>query len=210
MYLHRIHLDLRCTDARRDVADPYEMHSTLCRAFSTPEAKCAPGAFLWRLEPELSSDGMPKIIVQSRKIPEWSRINLPEWFGEQPSPPLDLAQKLAFNDIKNGSQFRYRVRANPSVRRNGKRIGLFDATTQIAWFQQQGKKNGFKPLSIHRSEERMLTGKIRSGNPIRVFSVLYDGILEVTNTQLFNKVVSSGIGHAKAMGLGLLSVIPIK
>lgn len=46
MFLHRIHLDPRCREARRDLSDPYQLHSTLCRAFSTPDKKCPEGEFL--------------------------------------------------------------------------------------------------------------------------------------------------------------------
>ena len=60
MLLHKVYLDLRCREVRRDLADPYEMHATLCRAFSEPEQKCPEGAFLWRLEPENDSEGCPE------------------------------------------------------------------------------------------------------------------------------------------------------
>lgn len=208
MYLHRIYLNLRCKEARRDIADPYEMHSTLCRAFTTPEVKCPQSAFLWRHEPEQNVAGMPKIIVQSHELPNWGEIKLPEWFWEQPSSPLDLAEKLAIKKMQNGRRFRYRLRANPSICRNGKRFGLFDVADQINWLHRQGVKNGFRALTIHRSEEKMLSGKIRGGYPIKVFSVLYDGIVEVTDMICFSRALSNGIGHAKAMGLGLLSVMP--
>ena len=33
MYLNRIHLDLRCREARRDLSDPYQLHSTLHTEF---------------------------------------------------------------------------------------------------------------------------------------------------------------------------------
>jgi CRISPR system Cascade subunit CasE len=210
MYLHKIYLNLRCKEARRDMADSYEMHSTLCRAFADSEIKCPPGTFLWRLEPESCLDGKPVLIVQSRILPEWSRINPREWFLENPTNPIDIEQKLSLKDVKTGNRFRYRLRANPSVRRNGKRIGLFGADAQIQWLERQGVKNGFKPLTIHRSEEKMLTGLKRSEHSIRVFSVLYDGILEVADIELFGKAVREGIGHAKAIGLGLLSVIPVE
>ena len=47
-----------------------------------------------------------------------------------------------------------------------------------------------------------------SGNEIRIFSVLYDGILTVTEPASFLGAMKTGIGHGKAMGLGLLSVAP--
>jgi CRISPR system Cascade subunit CasE len=186
------------------------MHSTLCRAFTVSETKCPQGAFLWRLEPERSVDDFSKVIVQSQQLPDWSRINIAEWFAEEPAPPLDLSARLRLDSLKEGGRFRYRLRANPSVCHNGKRLGLFTVDEQIAWLNRKGEQNGFSLISIHRSEERMLSGKVRNGYPIRVFSVLYDGIMAVTDAERFQIAIAMGIGHAKAMGLGLLSVMPVK
>jgi CRISPR system Cascade subunit CasE len=212
MLLHKIYLNLRCKEVRRDIADPYEMHSTLCRAFCEQEQKCLPSLFLWRLEPETRNDGMPKLLVQGQTEPEWSRINVADWFAEIPSSPVDVQEKLGLNDkvMANGSQFRYRLRVNPSVKRNGKRIGLYKAEEQDAWFMSQGQKNGFSLKSLHRSQEKMLEGKRRHSEHIKVFSVLYDGVLEVSDEDLFIKAVTWGIGHGKTMGLGLLSIVPIR
>jgi CRISPR system Cascade subunit CasE len=211
MLLHKIELNLRCKEVRRDVADPYEMHSTLCRVFSVEEQKCLSALFLWRLEPETTVQGMPKVLIQSAQLPEWSRIGVDDWFVQEPSDPIDIKQKLKLSPdmLSSGIRFRYRIRINPCVRRNGKRIGLYKHEEQDAWLMRQGEKNGFIPVTIHRSQERMLDGKRRSGEPIRVFSVLYDGVLKVTEPELFIKAVSYGIGHGKALGLGLLSIVPI-
>jgi CRISPR system Cascade subunit CasE len=54
----------------------------------------------------------------------------------------------------------------------------------------------------------MLRGKQHSGNAIRVFSVLYDGVLTVSMPEQFKLALQRGIGHGKVMGLGLLSVVP--
>jgi len=211
MLLHRLYLNLRCKEARRDVADPYEMHSTLCRVFFAEEQKCPPALFLWRLEPETTDQGMPKVLIQSTQLPVWPRIGVDDWFTQEPSSPIDIQQKLKLSPdtLSRGICFRYRLRANPSVRRNGKRIGLYKPGEQDEWLMRQGQKNGFIPETIHRSQEQMVIGKRRSGEPIRVFSVLYDGILRVEDSLLFIKAVKEGIGHGKAMGLGLLSIAPV-
>ena len=55
MYLSKLTLDPRHLGARRDLADAYEMHRTLARAFA-PDESSAPARFLWRLEPPRSGE----------------------------------------------------------------------------------------------------------------------------------------------------------
>ena len=76
MFLHRIHLDPRCREATtrpvRSLSASFHPVSGLQRAGQ----KCPEGEFLWRLEPETDSDGCPRILVQSRTIPDWSGIGV--------------------------------------------------------------------------------------------------------------------------------------
>lgn len=223
MLLHRIHLDPRCREARRDLSDPYQLHSTLCRAYSAPDKKCPENAFLWRLEPETDSTGYPRILVQSRAMPDWNAIGIDGWLVEADAP-VDLMERLKLDDVKVGQRFRFRLRANPSVTRNGKRQGLLRLEDQEQWLIRKGTLHGFDlPRSasfdlsesspvrcdVHVSHEQMLSGKQHSGNGIRIFSVLFDGVLTVADPAAFSKALDSGIGHGKALGLGLLSVIPV-
>jgi CRISPR system Cascade subunit CasE len=123
MFLHRIHLDLRCREARRDLSDHYQFHSTLCRAFSAPDRKCHEGEFLWRLEPETDPGGLPRILVQSKAIPDWTGIGAERWLTGV-DPAIDLKDRLKLDLLMAGQRFRYRLRGNPCVTRNGKRLGL--------------------------------------------------------------------------------------
>jgi len=238
MLLHRIHLDPRCREARRDLADPYQLHATLCRAFCTPETKCPEGEFLWRLETETDSSGRPRILIQSRGIPDWERIGVKAWLADT-DPAIDLEERLNLASLKVGDRFRFRLRANPCVTRNGKRLGLLRLKEQEAWIARKGQQHGFSlpPLAsfnlsnksrqerpdVRISQEQMLRGRPNDGVEIRIYSVLYDGFLSVTDPDGFrttllggvtkqgskDKEVTMGIGHGKAMGLGLLSVVPI-
>lgn len=226
MFLHRIHLDPRCKEVRRDLSDPYQLHSTLCRAFSEMNQKCPEGEFLWRLEPEFDSNGCayPRILVQSRSLPVWSRIGVNGWLAQEPDPAIDLAARLKLDALKVGQRFRFRLRANPCVTRNGKRLGLLGLKEQEAWIASKGhKQHGFslpaltafdlveadpKRIDVRISQEQMLRGKRRDDVEIRVFSVFYDGILMVSDPDKFRSALQTGIGHGKVMGLGLLSVAP--
>ena len=226
MFLSRIHLDPRCREVRRDLANPYELHSTLCRAFSESDQKCPEGEFLWRLEPEtdLRECSRPRILVQSRSLPVWSRISVKSWLAEDPDPAIDLVERLKLDIVKVGKRFRFRLRANPCVTRDGKRLGLLKTGDQEAWIERKGKSHGFSlprlasfdlsdatqnRTDVRISQEQMLRGKRRDGVEIRIFAVLYDGILTVSDPDKFRMSLQAGIGHGKAMGLGLLSVAPV-
>jgi len=223
MFLHRIVLDPRCKEVRRDLADPYQLHSTLCRAFSTPETKCPEGEFLWRLEPEKDSSGMPRILVQSRKAADWKGIGVQGWLAKA-EPGIDLKERLKLDLLKAGQSFRFRLRANPCITRKGKRLGLLKLAEQEAWITRKGERHGFSlpqfasfdlsessepRIDVRVSQERMIQGEQQTGNLIKLYSVLYDGMLTVNEPERFKGVLQTGIGHGKAMGLGLFSVVPV-
>jgi CRISPR system Cascade subunit CasE len=220
MHLSRIHLNPRCKEARRDLADPYQLHSTLCRAFSPPDKKCPTNEFLWRLEPETDQRGYPRILVQSRSIPDWGSINVEGWLASA-DPVIDLQERLKLHSVEPGHRYRFRLRANPSVCRAGKRFGLRRREEQDNWIQRQAESHGFSlpqlrsvdpqedsrsQPDVRISQEQMLRGNQHTGNGIQIFCVLYEGILAVTHPDKFGKALQTGIGHGKAMGLGLLSV----
>lgn len=228
MHLFRIHLNPRCKEARRDLADPYQMHATLCRAFFPPEAACPPSALLWRQEPETDREGRPRVLIQARAKPDWSRSPAPDWLA-QAEPGIDLVQKLALDTVQIGQRFRFRLRANPCKTVQGKRTGLVHPEAQQAWLVRKGEQHGFVlPESsapdyfdylnspqgraypdVRISHVELLTGRQHGGNAISVYSALFEGRLAVSDPAKFRSALETGIGHGKVMGLGLLSVVPI-
>lgn len=224
MFLSRIHIDPRCREARRDLADPYQLHSTLCRAFSPQDCKCPSGLFLWRLEPEAHPSGFPRVLVQSRLQPRWEGIGVRGWLAGA-DPPIDLRVQLKLDSITAGRKFRFRLRANPCVCRKGKRIGLLRSDEQMSWLVRKGVLHGFgfpgwdpdsadlsgyptNPVGVRIWQNQMLRGRQHGGNAIRLWAVLFDGVLSVTDADKFNDALETGIGHGKAMGLGLMSIAP--
>jgi CRISPR system Cascade subunit CasE len=161
--------------------------------------------------------------MQSRSLPDWSAVSSNGWLLKQ-DPPIDLKQRLKLDSLEPGGKFRFRLRANPSIKRNGKRIGLFRREEQEAWLMRMAKLHGFSlPLipcgdfyqqtmekpAVSVAQEQMLTGKQHKGNVIRVYSALFDGVLMVREPSLFTAALQNGVGHGKVMGLGMLSVIPV-
>ncbi len=137
---------------------------------------------------------------------------------------IDLKDRLKLDSLKAGQRFRFRLRANPCVTREGKRLGLLRTDEQEAWFERKGKQHGFSlpqlasfdfpevsqgRIDVRISQEQMLRGKQHTGNGIRIYYALYDGILMVAEPDSFRAALQTGIGHGKTMGLGLLSVVPM-
>jgi len=156
-------------------------------------------------------------------IPDWTRISVKGWLAKA-DPAIDLQVRLKLDSLKIGQRFRFRLRANPCVTRNGKRMGLMRLEGQEKWVSLKGEQHGFllprlasfdlaespqERVDVRISQEQMFRGSQRSGNAIKIFSVLYDGLLTVTESNKFRDALQTGIGHGKVMGLGLLSVVPI-
>ncbi len=227
MFLHRLYLNARNSDARRDLADPYAMHSTLCRAFVPPERPMPPGAVLWRLETRPDPLDAPMLLVQTGALPpDWTALHASGWLARAPEPPLDLVERLGLDRLRPGTMFHFRLRANPSKCVNRKRTGLLRRADQEAWLSRAGRERcGFSlpcapSFSGEPESERpdmrisggeMLKGRRRNGDAARisVFSVLYEGVLTVAVPEQFLRALANGVGHGKAMGLGLLSIAPL-
>jgi CRISPR system Cascade subunit CasE len=142
----------------------------------------------------------------------------------QADPTIDLKNRLKLDSVDAGQRYRFRLRANPCLKRDGKRLGLLRLNDQEQWISRKGVQHGFslpklmgfdlsesphERVDVRVSQERMLQGKQHNGNAVRIYSVLYEGILTVTEPDKFRSALQTGIGHGKVMGLGLLSVVPI-
>jgi CRISPR system Cascade subunit CasE len=145
-------------------------------------------------------------------------------------PGIDLVRKLALDSLAVGQAFRFRLRANPSKIHQGKRLGLLHLDTQQTWLARKGEQHGFALPSagaadyfdfpdshngqpypdVRVSQDQMLTGRRHDGSVIRVFSVLYEGRLVVSDPAQLRAAIQKGIGHGKVMGLGMLSLVPIR
>lgn len=137
MYLTRLTLDPRSAQARRDLGDAYEMHRTLSRVFADEQAPAS--RFLWRLEASGNAWSTPTLLVQAASEGNWSVLQaLLATCWEPQSKSLALRQWLE-SDIS----YRFRLFANPTVTRQGKRYGLVGEEQQLAWLARQGERHGF-------------------------------------------------------------------
>jgi len=212
MYLTRLVLNPRNRQVQREVAQPYEMHRSMMRAFPD-DLEEGQERVLFRLE----TAGRLVLLVQSWTPPDWSCLASPAHRGyllpvSEPNPALkafDLA-------LQAGQALAFRLRANPTVKRkfpegDHKRVGIYRPEEQMEWLRRKGERGGFAVLSANTSGRVTVKGWV-GGNgkrrPLTMVSVQFDGILQVTDPDRLWMRVRQGIGSGKGLGFGLLSLAP--
>jgi CRISPR system Cascade subunit CasE len=216
MYLSRLILDPRNRRVQREVANPYQMHKSLMRAFPDDLQK-GQERVLFRLEAGRS--GALTLLVQSWDLPDWSWLAEPEARGYllpvgEPNPAVKSF------DLKPtaGQVLAFRLRANPTVKhwypdekgeKRPKRIGIYDEKARIEWLERKGEQGGFRLLSARTSGQENVERTIeRQGkkHPLKFAAVQFDGLLQVTDPGRLHDAVRQGVGSAKGFGFGLLSL----
>lgn len=232
MYLSHLILNPRSRQARRDAAEPYEMHRTLMRAFPDPGAD----RMLWRLDVDRRR-GWRVVYVQSGREPDWPQVTAAHADYFLDAVEADVDENPACKEMPEsklqlppGKALSFRLRANPAKkvgsrsksereagapRNNGRRVGLASGEEQLTWLRRKGEHGGFAVLSVRvvreDAPERIEKGRKEIGGrqqSLSLLSVRFDGVLQVTDTERFLKTLHAGIGPGKGLGFGLLSLAP--
>lgn len=195
MFLSKVWIDWRWA------RDPYQQHRALWQLF--PQRPDSRRDFLFRVEERQPGRGAG-ILLQSALRPEDARV------------ARVLATRVMPERLPEAARLRFCLRANPvkTIRdtqrpdRRGEpkrlRVPLIREEDQLAWL---GRKLGgvaeletaytiTEPPLYFRKEN--ISGKIQ---PVR-----FEGVLTVTDANGLLGLLARGIGPAKAMGCGLLSL----
>lgn len=204
-YLSKLIPNLAIAEVQRDLRSPYQMHRTLQSAFGL--SRQAAG-LLYRLERNPQT-GLPEILAQSTVLPDWTRLEPANYLLTAPPDPRQVT-----GNLQRGRTLHFRLCANPTIvrvvrddegnrRKNGRREALYSAEKQCAWLHKKASDHGFEVIRYQISQQRKTHEPVKR---ITLFTVQFDGILQVTDTDKFNTAWRKGIGSAKAFGCGLLSL----
>lgn len=197
MYLSKLMLSLRSREARFDLGDRYELHRTLMNAF--PAQIGEDERVLYRAETGRKTPSVP-LLVQSQDMPDWSKAErLTHYLHDTP------AVREVTPYAEPGMTLRFRLQANPTYKRDGKRHALYAEDALLEWLARKGSMHGFMvdALNVQIVKLGKFYGKKRQQT---WHAVQFDGLLTVTQREPFLEAVVSGIGSAKAFGFGLLSI----
>jgi CRISPR system Cascade subunit CasE len=211
MYLSRLKLNPARRGARELMINPYRLHQAVYRAFPD-DNDGGTGRILYRLD-ENSHLGTISILVQSEIKPDWSNA---DFIADCLLEPVE--RKSYSPVIQTGQTLRFRLRANPTVKKqidgkeNGYRLGLLREEDQLKWLNRKAEESGFSVMSCRTSPEGMTYDdrSFKEQDKMRHFAVRFEGVLKIINKELFTTTIERGIGSAKGFGFGLLSIAPLR
>ncbi|MDQ3635245.1 MAG: type I-E CRISPR-associated protein Cas6/Cse3/CasE [Acidobacteriota bacterium] len=177
--------------------------------------------------------GKAFLLVQSEHKPDWSFLET-DYSDELETKNVGEN----YEAIESGMNLIFRLQANPT-KRIGKsdqkaddkfkpagsknirrRVELRTDEERTDWLVRQGERLGFQIANLQiepavrnvmsAKEEKISFTKKGKNNPITYGSVVFEGVLQVTDADKFRESMVNGIGQGKAYGFGLLSVAPAK
>lgn len=235
IYLSRLVLNPHSRRVHFEIGNPQQLHRTVSGAFphienqeslpkhlrETPRNKFN---ILHRLDID-QNESRAVLLVQSNIKPDWSHLR--ENFAEEISCKSIHEQ---YGQIENGMILMFRLQANPTKRigksdqiadarfkdkKKRRRVELRTDEERIEWLKRKGEEAGFRLTNVKVApiENAATIGQSKikawrgdSDKPMTFGSVVFEGVLQVTDTAEFQKALRFGIGSGKAYGFGLLSV----
>ena len=215
MYLSRLILNPRNRRVQKEIADRYQLHRSIMRAFPD-DLDDDEERVLFRVDEGQRGRDLA-LLVQSWTMPDWTWLAEPE--AQDYLLPIggpNPAVKQFELNLAPGQRLAFRLRANPTACRRcsdgqRRRVGLYDEEEQIGWLKRKAKRGGFDLLAARSSGQTSVGGCVyRNGkkHELTLFSVQFDGLLEVIDPGQLEETVREGVGSAKAFGFGLLSLAP--
>lgn len=214
MYLSRMQLDENKRETMMALVSPNRFHGAIETAFPGERKRN-----LWRID---RINGKLYILIVSEGIPNLTAAV--RQFGVDATPGWETKNyDLLLDRIQKDTVWRFRLTANPTyVRTNehGQKIIHAHVTPehQVQWLVNKIDKAGaiVKKLDISQAEnpvynvsvteDRVISFKKRGARLVTFRMVSFEGVLTVTDPDIFRKALTDGIGREKAYGNGLITV----
>ena len=209
MFLSRIELDTSRRSTMKALSAPQMLHGAVENSFTGERRRR-----LWRSD---SLNDRLYLLVLCEEQPDFSGLIRQFGVPDGQAEIKDYAPLL--QRITAGSYWRFRLTANPTVSKssgtNQQERGTVMAHSspqyQKKWLLDRASKHGFSleedNFLVKSSRWLHFQKGMDKGRPLTLLSVTYEGILQVTDANLFREMMISGIGRGKAYGQGLLTVM---
>lgn len=210
MELIRIHLDTLKRKTVQALLNPNIFHAAIEASVQGERMRV-----LWRID---------QLAGQSYLLMLTSASINTQFLIDQFGYPNETAQIADYSKllekVEDGTQWVFRLTANPVHREKtetnevrGKILPHVSMEHQLNWLYLHAERNGFV---VDKEKTKVVNSrwvkfrKKDSKTTVKLKEVTFEGVLTVTDAELFKKVLTDGFGRAKAYGMGLLTVIPYK
>lgn len=200
IYLSQLILNPRSRQVQSELANPYEMHRTLLKAFGDGPKDLEEARYLFRVE-DVPNTSTSRVLVQSRTVPDWNPLTSTPGYLAEPAQCKTVSPAF-----KPGQRLVFRLRANPTVRHDGKRCPLLSEEAQLEWLERKAGEGGFVLCSVTAHHEPCVRFRKSEGNQTTLNAVRFEGLLLVRDPEQLVATLEAGIGSAKGFGFGLLSL----
>lgn len=174
-------------------------------------------------------NGRAVLLVQSSVKPDWSFLR--DGYASEIECKKVHEQ---YSRIENGMRLLFRLQANPTKRigksdtkaderfkpsderKIRRRVELRTDEEKIDWLKRKGEDAGFRLTDVRikedvanaavQSSSKQFGRRGRNDKKMTFGSVVFEGVLQVTDAEKFREALRTGIGTGKAYGFGLLSV----
>jgi len=192
MYISKVYVDVKIPLVRHDLSSLNYFYETL-KNITGGEVSA------YRIDkvPLNETDYIQPVVIISAKKPELSKCQLAGGY-------VAKIETFQYNiPVRNGMVYKYFLKANPSVKIFFKNFDLETEETWKKWFETEGYANGFEIVELKITDDGYVTCKEKK---VKLISVIFEGVLKITEEVKFRKALNSGIGRGKEYGFGLLSI----
>lgn len=213
-YLSRVEIDRKNRQKIKDLSHLGAYHNWVEMSFPIEIKNHIRQRHLWRID---RLNGKDFLLVLSENKPDLQALCK---YGV-----INTAQTKKYdnfiNKIQSQELMRFRLTANPVHRvtiPGQKRGRIYPHVTieqQKKWLLDRSQKHGFSIIKNNDNYSFDIVNRDsaflyhKGGHKVKLSRVSFEGILKVTDLNLFKKTLVQGIGREKAYGMGLLTVIPI-
>lgn len=219
MYLTRFRINTARRGAQKLLMSPQAMHAAVLSGFPRREDHTREDArTLWRVDHGPNRQSTLYVVSPTR--PDFT--HLVEQAGW---PTTDTWETRPYDSLLSrldkGQVWAFRLTANPT--RNGRRsdsstktqrFGEVTVEQQKRWLVTRAERHGFSIVRQSDGELNLIVRdrrihrftRGRGEPPVTLVTATYDGVLQVEDPVLFRRVLTQGIGHARAYGCGLLTL----